>query len=139
MSEDEADETERREAEALARALEGELPGEHAPHLPEDALATAALLRHGGARGELSEDRAGAVLKALLGELPARGTVAAKPARVVRLVPIAALATPEVSKDALRTAAARGALQATKGPDSQWRSCRNWVDEYTKTRYKKKQ
>ncbi len=55
-----------------------------------------------------------------------------------RLVPIAALATPEVGKDALRTAAARGALQATKGPDSQWRSCRNWVDEYTKTRYKKK-
>lgn len=54
-----------------------------------------------------------------------------------RLVPIAALATEEVSAGALRTAASRGALQATKGPDGQWRSSRNWVDEYTRGRYKR--
>ena len=54
-----------------------------------------------------------------------------------RMVPIAALATPEVSAGALRTAAVRGTLQATKGPDGQWRSSRNWVDDYLKTRHRR--
>ncbi|MFC8732109.1 Fic family protein [Luteimicrobium sp. NPDC057192] len=55
-----------------------------------------------------------------------------------RLVPIAALATDGLSAAALRTAAARGALEATKGPDGQWRSSRNWVDEYQANRYRRR-
>jgi hypothetical protein len=51
-----------------------------------------------------------------------------------RLVPLAALATPGISSGALRAAAVRGALQAAKGADGQWRSSRNWVDEYVATR-----
>jgi hypothetical protein len=47
-----------------------------------------------------------------------------------RLVPLRALATKHVNAGTLRTAAVRGRLQATKGPDGQWRSSRNWVDEY---------
>lgn len=54
-----------------------------------------------------------------------------------RLVPLAALASDDVSAGALRTAAARGALQATKGPDGQWRSSRNWVDDYVAGRYRR--
>lgn len=54
-----------------------------------------------------------------------------------RLVPIAALATKSTDANALRTAAVRGRLQATKGPDGQWRSSRNWVNEYVKSRYKR--
>lgn len=54
-----------------------------------------------------------------------------------RIVPLAALATPDLSAGALRTAAVRGTLQATKGPDGQWRSCRNWVDEYIATRHRR--
>lgn len=51
-----------------------------------------------------------------------------------RLVPLPALATPEVSIDALRVAAARGRLEATKGGDGTWRSSRLWVDAYLKDR-----
>lgn len=51
-----------------------------------------------------------------------------------RLVPLAALSTDRVSAGALRAAAVRGALQAVKGPDGQWRSSRNWVDEYNASR-----
>lgn len=54
-----------------------------------------------------------------------------------RLVPIAALATPKANANALRTAAVRGRLQATKGPDGQWRSSRNWVNEYLANRYRR--
>lgn len=55
-----------------------------------------------------------------------------------RLVPLAALATTTLSSSALRTAAVRGALQATKGADGQWRSSRNWVDEYVRTRHRRR-
>ena len=55
-----------------------------------------------------------------------------------RLVPLAALGSSTISQDALRTAAARGSLQATKGPDGQWRSCRKWVDEYMETRHRRR-
>lgn len=51
-----------------------------------------------------------------------------------RLVPLAALQTPEITSGALRSAAIRGALQASKGADGQWRSSRKWVDEYATTR-----
>lgn len=54
-----------------------------------------------------------------------------------RLVPLAALGTPELSHNALRVAAVRGRLQATKGPDGQWRSSRNWVDQYVESRYRR--
>lgn len=47
-----------------------------------------------------------------------------------RLVPLPALATKKVSADALRVAAARGRLEATKGADGTWRSSRLWVDQY---------
>ncbi|MDQ3385348.1 MAG: Fic family protein [Actinomycetota bacterium] len=54
-----------------------------------------------------------------------------------RLVPIAALATERINAEALRVAAGRGKLQATRGPDGQWRSSRNWVDEYLSSRYRR--
>ena len=54
-----------------------------------------------------------------------------------RLVPLAALATPEVSATALRTAAIRGTLQASKSSDGTWRSSRHWVDEYVGRRYQR--
>ena len=52
-----------------------------------------------------------------------------------RLVPLAALADQRISHSALRQAAARGRLQATRGADGQWRSTRNWVEAYVATRY----
>ena len=55
----------------------------------------------------------------------------------VRLVPLAALATEEISANALRVAAGRGRLQATRGADGEWRSSRAWVDEYARTRYRR--
>lgn len=55
-----------------------------------------------------------------------------------RLVPLAALSTPGVTPGALRGAAVRGTLQATKGPDGAWRSCRNWVDEYVANRHRRR-
>ncbi len=55
-----------------------------------------------------------------------------------RLVPLSALATPEINVGALRTAAVRGTLQATKGPNGQWRSSRNWVDDYLTNRHRRR-
>lgn len=52
-----------------------------------------------------------------------------------RLVPLAALETPQVSRIALRNAAQRGRLRAQRGDDGQWRSSRTWVDEYLAGRY----
>lgn len=54
-----------------------------------------------------------------------------------RLVPLAALADRRINVDALRSAALRGRLQATRSGDGQWRSTRNWVDEYCRTRYRR--
>jgi hypothetical protein len=51
-----------------------------------------------------------------------------------RLVPLPALASDEISHDALRVAAARGRLEASKGADGTWRSSRLWVDEYLRSR-----
>jgi len=51
-----------------------------------------------------------------------------------RLVPLPALASRAVSHDALRVAAARGRLEASKGADGTWRSSRLWVDEYLRGR-----
>jgi hypothetical protein len=54
-----------------------------------------------------------------------------------RLVPIDALQTDDLDANALRVAAARGRLQATQGADGRWRSCRNWVDDYRASRYRR--
>ena len=54
-----------------------------------------------------------------------------------RLVPLQALATGELSANALRVAAVRGRLKATKAADGSWRSSRAWVDEYVADRYKR--
>jgi fido (protein-threonine AMPylation protein) len=54
-----------------------------------------------------------------------------------RLVPLPALATTELSANALRVAAIRGRLKAAKAADGTWRSSRTWVDEYAADRYKR--
>ena len=54
-----------------------------------------------------------------------------------RLVPLEALATPELKAGALRAAASRGRLQATRGSDGRWRSSRLWVNEYLTSRYRR--
>lgn len=54
-----------------------------------------------------------------------------------RLVPLPALATDQLSANALRVAAVRGRLKAAKAADGTWRSSRAWVDEYHATRYKR--
>lgn len=54
-----------------------------------------------------------------------------------RLVPLAALATRDSSVRALRAAAERGRLRAQRDERGQWRSTRNWVTQYRKSRYKR--
>ena len=54
-----------------------------------------------------------------------------------RLVPLPALASTDLSSNALRVAAIRGRLKAAKAPDGTWRSSRAWVDEYIAARYKR--
>ena len=80
----------------------------------------------------------------LLGEMVARAIldnlykfIVPAVAGPARLVPLAALATEEVSANALRVAAARGRLQATRGSDGEWRSSRNWVEDYVRSRYRR--
>ncbi len=55
-----------------------------------------------------------------------------------RLVPLDALATPDLSHIALRAAAERGRLRAMRGTDGLWRSSRLWVDDYARSRYKRR-
>jgi hypothetical protein len=54
-----------------------------------------------------------------------------------RFVPLAALATPEMSARALRVAAQRGRLRGHRDARGQWRSSRRWVDEYRASRYRR--
>ncbi len=54
-----------------------------------------------------------------------------------RLVPLPALATGELSANALRVAATRGRLKAAKAADGTWRSSTAWVEEYVASRYKR--
>jgi len=58
-------------------------------------------------------------------------------AGAARLVALPALATDELSANALRVAAIRGRLKAAKASDGTWRSSRAWVDEYIASRYKR--
>jgi hypothetical protein len=53
------------------------------------------------------------------------------------LVPLASLASGDVSSVALRNAAARGRLRAVHGDDGQWRSSRAWVDDYVRSRHRR--
>lgn len=80
----------------------------------------------------------------LLGEMIARAVldnlykfIVPAVAGPARLVPLDALARDGVSAEALRTAANRGRLQATRGSDGRWRSSRKWVDEYLTTRWRR--
>ena len=54
-----------------------------------------------------------------------------------RLVPLAALATTDLTEGALRVAANRGRLRAQKAGDGRWRSTRAWVDDYIVTRHRR--
>jgi hypothetical protein len=54
-----------------------------------------------------------------------------------RLVPLPALATAELSANALRVAAVRGRLKAAKASDGTWRSSTAWVEEYVASRYRR--
>jgi fido (protein-threonine AMPylation protein) len=54
-----------------------------------------------------------------------------------RLVPLPALATTDLSANALRVAAIRGRLKAAKASDGTWRSSRAWVEEYVASRHKR--
>jgi fido (protein-threonine AMPylation protein) len=54
-----------------------------------------------------------------------------------RLVPLPALATLDLSANALRVAAIRGRLKAAKASDGTWRSSRAWVQEYIASRHRR--
>ncbi len=53
------------------------------------------------------------------------------------LVPLPALASERVTANALRVAATRGRLKASKAADGAWRSTPAWVDEYLAGRYER--
>ena len=88
--------------------------------------------------------RADAGEPGMLGELLARAIldnlhryVIPAVAGPARLVPLSALTAPDLKAPALRAAAVRGRLKATRGPDGQWRSSRQWVDEYRAGRWRR--
>ena len=79
-----------------------------------------------------------------LGELIARSVTAnlyrfvlPAVAGPVKLIPLAALASPGLSENALRVAATRGRLRAVKGDDGNWRSSKKWVADYETSKYKR--
>jgi Fic family protein len=55
-----------------------------------------------------------------------------------RMVPLAALADQELSLVALRQAAQRGRLDAVHGPDGVWRSSRKAVEDYRRSRQRRR-
>lgn len=55
----------------------------------------------------------------------------------VKLLPLDALATKDLSVAALRQAAERGRLVARKEPGGTWRSSKKWVAEYRESRYER--
>ncbi len=92
-----------------------------------------AVLRRadGGDAGPLGEFLARAVLDNLY------KFVVPAVAGPARLVPLPALATKELSANALRVAAVRGRLKASKAADGTWRSSAAWVKEYVASRYRR--
>ena len=113
-----ADEQERLEAEALAAALDGE---PHAHDAPEDALATALLMRHGGARSELPVERSEAILSELLRDLPAhtKGPTAVPAARKARVVYLRGLLRPSSVAVLAAAAALMLVWRATRSDQAQ--------------------
>ncbi len=117
-------------------------------------LLNLVLVRHGYPPAVIHKRDRAAYLEALsraddgepgrLGEIIARAVIdnlyrfvypaGAGPARIV---PLASLATTDINAPALRAAAIRGRLKAARGSDGQWRSSRNWVEEYLADRYKR--
>ena len=81
-----------------------------------------------GALGEL-------IARAVLGSL--YRFVLPAVAGPARLVPLRALAAPDLTVTALQAAAQRGRLQAHRGADGQWRSTKLWVDDYRASRRKR--
>jgi Fic family protein len=55
----------------------------------------------------------------------------------VKLLPLPALASRDLSENALRVAANRGRLRAVKGDDGVWRSSKSWVVAYRKSRHRR--
>lgn len=55
----------------------------------------------------------------------------------VKLIPLASLATRNLSENALRVAATRGRLRAVKADDGTWRSSKKWVADYVRSKYKR--
>jgi hypothetical protein len=55
----------------------------------------------------------------------------------VKLLPLPALASRDLSENALRVAANRGRLRAVKGDDGVWRSSKSWVAAYRKSRHRR--
>src|SRR5262245_55896342 len=141
MSDEEFTEEEKHEAEALARALDGETP--HSATSPA-LLETAALLRHAGAKGALSPERAGTIasqLKAASQPRPKRRgwilTAFAGSAAVAAVVALMILPTtrrqapsssvpPRPSLNLLKAqaGAARGGRQALDALDAEMRAYR---------------
>lgn len=77
-----------------------------------------------------------------LGELIARAVldnlnrfVLPAVAGTAKLVPLEALVTRDFTVIALRNAARRGRLKAIRASDGTWRSSKQWVAEYSKSRY----
>ncbi|MGH7759303.1 MAG: Fic family protein [Candidatus Dormibacteria bacterium] len=54
------------------------------------------------------------------------------------LIPLAALASGAQTVSGLRVAIERGRLRAQKRPDGQWRSTRAWLEEYRRSRYRRR-
>lgn len=68
---------------------------------------------------------------------PGREPLSRRAPRTRTLTGICALATREISANALRVAAIRGRLKAAKAADGTWRSSQAWVQEYAAARYKR--
>jgi hypothetical protein len=147
MKDDEPTPEELREAEALARALDGAPPGS-AP--PPGALETAALLRYAQSAGQLDPARAQALAAKVRGELRPRRRrwslilaplalgVAGAFALVLMFTPatprrpaasLSSLPTPAPSLLAAQTEAARGRSQALADLDAQMRAYRRTLFE----------
>jgi hypothetical protein len=80
-----------------------------------------------------------------LGEILARAMydnlnrfIVASLAGPARLVPLAALVDKDLSLPALRQAAQRGRLDAIQSADGVWRSSRKAVEEYRRTRQRRR-
>lgn len=96
-----------------------------------DAYLRALRRADAGERGQLAEMIARAVIDSLY-----RFVVPAV-AGPSRIVPLAALETEDITASALRVAAGRGRLKATRGADGGWRSSRHWVEEYLAGRHRR--